>query len=171
ISYLLYPKVFEAFTQHQSDYSDTSRVPTPVFLYGLEPDEEVSVEINKGKSAIIKFLTMGHGQSDGTRPLFFEINGVPREVAILDNSLADSVLQRTKADPDNPAHIGATMPGMVVSLHVNSGDQIKKGDKLLVLEAMKMETTFHTEHDGMVTQVVVQQGATVETGDLLMVIE
>ena len=171
ISYLLYPKVFEAFSQHQTDYSDTSKVPTPVFLYGLEPDEEVSVEIHKGKTAIIKFLAEGHEQPDGTRPLFFEVNGIPREVSILDHSLADSVHQRTKAEPDNPAHIGATMPGMVVSLHVNSGDQIKKGDKLLVLEAMKMETTFHAERDGMVTQIVVQQASTVETGDLLMVIE
>ncbi|NOR51097.1 MAG: biotin/lipoyl-binding protein [Gammaproteobacteria bacterium] len=99
------------------------------------------------------------------------MNGVPREVSITDRSLADSVHKRTKAEADNPSHIGATMPGMVVSIHVNSGDQIKKGDKLLVLEAMKMETTFHAERDGMVTQIVVQQGATVETGDLLLVIE
>jgi len=171
ISYLLYPKVFEGFARHQTDYSDTSRVPTPVFLYGLEADEEVSVEIHKGKSAIIKYLAEGHERPDGTRPLFFEVNGVPREVSILDRSLAGSVHQRNKAEPDNPAHIGATMPGMVVSIHVSSGDQIKKGDKLLVLEAMKMETTFHAERDGMVTQIIVLQGATVETGDLMLVIE
>ncbi|MCW8982650.1 MAG: pyruvate carboxylase, partial [Gammaproteobacteria bacterium] len=171
ISYLLYPKVFEEFAQHQSDYSDTSKLPTPVFLYGLEPDEEVSVEISKGRSAIIKFVAEGHEQPDGTRPLFFEVNGIPREVSITDRSLADSVHQRTKAELDNQAHIGATMPGMVVSVHVSNGDQVKKGDKLLVLEAMKMETTFHAERDGMVTQVVVLQGATVETGDLMLVIE
>jgi pyruvate carboxylase len=171
ISWLLYPKVFEQFARHQADYSDTSKLPTPVFLYGLEPDEEVSVEIHKGRSAIIKFLAEGHEQPNGTRPLFFEVNGIPREVSIHDRSLADSVHSRTKAEPNNPAHIGATMPGMVVTLHVHNGDQLKKGDKLLVLEAMKMETTFHAERDGMVTQIVVKQGATVETGDLLLVIE
>jgi len=171
ISYLLYPKVFEEFLTHQATYSDTSKLPTPVFLYGLTADEEVSVELNKGKSAIIKFLAQGHEQPDGTRPLFFEVNGIPREVSITDNSIADSVHQRSKAEPDNPAHIGATMPGMVVTIHVNSGDQVKKGDRLLVLEAMKMETTFHAEHDGMVTRIVVEQGVAVETGDLLLVIE
>lgn len=171
ISYLLYPKVFDDFVKHQAQYSDTSKLPTPVFFYGLTPDEEVSVELNQGKSAIIKFLAQGHDQPDGTRPLFFEVNGIPREVSIVDNSIADSVHKRSKAEPDNPAHIGATMPGMVVTIHVNNGDQVKKGDRLLVLEAMKMETTFHAEHDGMVTQIVVQQGDTVETGDLLMMIE
>ena len=171
ISYLLYPKVFEEFVKHQTDYSDTSKLPTPVFLYGLGADEEVSVEISPGKAAIIKFLAQGHEKPDGTRPLFFEVNGIPREVSVEDRSIADSVHKRNKAEPDNPAHIGATMPGMVVTIHVNNGDQVKKGDRLLVLEAMKMETTFHAERDGMVTQIVVQQGTSVETGDLLLVIE
>jgi len=171
ISYLLYPKVFKEFIKHQNDYSDTSKLPTPVFLYGLGADEEVSVELHPGKTAIIKFLAQGHEKPNGTRPLFFEVNGIPREVSVVDRSIADSEHKHSKAEADNPAHVGATMPGMVVTIHVNNGDQIKKGDRLLVLEAMKMETTFHAEHDGMVTQIVVQQGTAVETGDLLLVIE
>jgi pyruvate carboxylase len=103
--------------------------------------------------------------------VFFELNGQPREVTIRDHSLETDVVKAVKADPANKSHIGSTMPGMVVSVAVQAGDSVKKGQKLLTLEAMKMETNIAAEFAGKVSEVLVQSGSQVETGDLLVVVE
>ena len=109
-------------------------------------------------------------RADGTRNVHFELNGQPREVSVADESLEGDIVEAVKADPANSAHVGSTMPGMCVMVAVQTGDSVKKGQKILTLEAMKMETNINAEFDGTVEQVLVQAGSQVETGDLLVVI-
>lgn len=170
LSYLLYPKVFEEFAAHQKKYSDTSMFPTPIFLYGQETAEEFTAEIEEGKTLVIKFLTISDPHADGTRSVFFELNGQPRDVTIADKSLESVSLKREQADPANPKQVGANMPGMVVTVAVKTGDKIAKGQKLFTLEAMKMETTISSEVAGVVEKVLVKPGSSVEAGDLLLTV-
>jgi pyruvate carboxylase len=171
LSYLLYPKVFQEFTAHARAYSDTSVLPTTTFFFGQEIGEEISVEIEEGKTLIIKFLTISEPHADGTRTVFFELNGQPRDVSVADHSLEASSSRRTKADPADPKQVGAAMPGMVVTVAVKAGDKVAKGQKLFTLEAMKMETTVNSEVDGRIADVLVKPGSRIETGDLLLRIE
>lgn len=170
VTYLLYPKVYKDFVTHCHAYSDTSVLPTPNFFYGLLEGEEIAVDIERGKTLIIKYLATGNAHPDGTRTVFFELNGQPREIMVTDHSLESDIVSAVKADPGNPGHVGSTMPGMVVLVAVQVGDSVKKGQKLLTLEAMKMETTVNAEADGKVTEVLVSPGTTVQTGDLLVAI-
>lgn len=171
VSHLLYPQVFADFAQHQLSYMDTSGLPTPAFLYGLEPNEEIAVEIEPGKTLIICFLTVSEPHDDGRRTVFFELNGQPREVTVTDLALEPAAPKHPKADPDNPAHVAASMPGMVFNVAVKPDDPVSPGQKLLTLEAMKMQTAITAEIAGQVAEVHVHAGTQVETGDLLMTIE
>jgi pyruvate carboxylase len=168
LSYLLYPRVFPELAAHQARYSDTSVLPTTVFFYGMEPGEEASMDIERGKTLILKFLTVGDPHGDGTRTVFFELNGQPREVLVLDRSLAGQVAARPKAEAGNPLQVGAPMPGLVVRVLVVAGDDVTPGQKLFTLEAMKMETTLYAERAGRIAQVAVQAGTQVEAGELLL---
>jgi pyruvate carboxylase len=167
-SYLLYPRVFSQFAEHQEKYSDTSVLPTPVFFYGMRPGDEVSVEIEPGKTLIIKFLTVGDPHPDGTRQVFFELNGQPREVLVLDRALSAGGRAHPKAEVGNKDQIGAPMPGLVVRVTVATGEEVEKDQKLFTLEAMKMETTVYAERHGRVAEVLVQPGTLVEAGDLML---
>ncbi len=171
ISYLLYPRVFEDFAVDQRKYGDTSVLPTPVFLYGLEPAEEIAVDIEPGKTLIIKFLAIGEPHADGQRTVFFELNGQPREVSVLDRSREPGTPRRPKADGSDNRQVAASMPGLVVTMMVQPGDVVAKGQKLLMLEAMKMQTTILAEQAGKVGQVLVEAGMQVDAGDLLLTIE
>ncbi|MCB9769254.1 MAG: pyruvate carboxylase [Candidatus Omnitrophica bacterium] len=171
VSHLLYPQVYTDFARHQQTYADTSVLPTPAFLYGLEPGEEIAVDIEPGKTLIIRFLTIGDPHEDGRRTVFFELNGQSREVTVTDRALEPETPRHPKADPSNPAHVAAPMPGMVVNIAVQSGDSVAKGQKLLMLEAMKMQTIIAAERDGTISEVHVHPGTQIETGDLLMTIE
>jgi len=171
VTQLLYPRVFPEFAAHQQKYSDTSVLPTPVFFYGMEPGEEVSIDIEKGKTLIVKFLTVGDPHPDGYRTVFFELNGQPREVLVLDRSLQGGGQAHPKAEAGNPAQVGAPMPGLVVSVAVAPGEQVAAGQKLLALEAMKMETTVYAERAGRVAEVLVKPGTQVAAGDLLLRLE
>jgi pyruvate carboxylase len=168
VSHLLYPRVFADLIAHQQKYSDTSLLPTPVFFFGMEPGEEISAEIEPGKTLIIKFITLGDAQPDGRRLVFFELNGQPREVPVVDRSLAGERKKHPKAEPDNPLHVGSPMPGLVVSATVATGEQVTAGQKLFTLEAMKMETTVYAEIAGRVAEVLVRPGTQVDAGDLLL---
>ncbi len=168
VTHLLYPRVFPEFAAHQQKYSDTGVLPTPVFFYGMEPGEEVSVDIERGKTLIIRFLTAGDAGPDGHRSVFFELNGQPREVRVLDRALAGEVKARRKAEAGNPLHVGAPMPGLVVHVTVAPGEQVAAGQKLFSLEAMKMETTVYAERAGEVAEVLGHPGTQVEAGDLLV---
>jgi pyruvate carboxylase len=168
LSYLLYPRVFPELAAHQAKYSDTSVLPTPVFFYGMEAGEETSIDIERGKTLILKFLAVGEAHADGSRTVFFELNGQPREVVVIDRSLAGKVAAHPKAEPGNPRHVGAPMPGLVVRVMVQAEEQVVPGQKLFTLEAMKMETTLYAERAGTVAEVLVQAGAQVDAGDLLL---
>lgn len=168
LSYLLYPKVFADFAKFTNLYSDLSVLPTSVFFYGLVKGEETAIEIEPGKTLVLKLLTVGDAQPDGRRVVYFELNGQPREVSVQDRSLAPTGPTRSKAEVGNPAHIAAPMPGAVVAITVKPGDQIMVGQKLLTLEAMKMESTIYAERSATVGEVLVKPGLQVEGGDLLI---
>jgi len=168
LSYLLYPKVFKEYVAHQHRFSDTSDVPTPVFFYGQQSGEEVMLDIEPGKTLIVKFLTVSDPHPDGRRTVFFELNGQPRDVSVVDKSLEATTMQSPKADLSDLRQVGASMPGMVVTVAVRVGDLVAKGQKLLSLEAMKMESTVQAEFDGKVADVFVKPGTQVQNGDLLI---
>jgi pyruvate carboxylase len=171
LSYVLYPQVFEEFERHRTSYADVSVLDTPTFFYGLNPGEEVAVEIERGKTLMIKLISIGEVQSDGTRTIYFELNGQPREVNISDASVQDQIVTKEKADPANWNHIGATMPGTVIKILANEGDQVKKGEHIMVTEAMKMETTIQSPRDGQIARMTVKEKDSIATGDLLIVLE
>lgn len=171
ITWLLYPKVFEEFVAHQQLNSDTSCLPTPVFFYGQAPGEEISFDIEAGKRLIVKFLSVSDPHPDGKRTIFFELNGQPRDVSVVDKSLEPKASSNIKADPSNAKHIGASMPGMISTIAVQAGDSVTKGQKLLSLEAMKMETNLTADRDGKISQILVKRGTQVAAGDLLMTME
>jgi pyruvate carboxylase len=169
-SWLLYPNVFPELVRHRDEYSDTSVVPTPAFFYGLEPGQETSLEIEPGKTLIVKLVTIGKLQSDGNRDLMFELNGEGRTVTVRDQSAATGSAARVKADRANGHHVGAPMPGKVVKVNVKPGDQVKAGAVLLVTEAMKMETNVKAKLDAKVLEVKFKEGDKVEKEDLVVVL-
>lgn len=171
LSHILYPKVYADFAKHEKSYQGTSMLPTYAYFYGMKPGEELNVTLEKGKTMIISYSTTGEPNAEGMRTVFFELNAFPREITVFDQSLADQRAGTRKADGSNPSHIGSAMPGMVVNVVVKVGDVIKKGQKLLSIEAMKMETTLNSEREGVVKEVLVSNGSQVNTGDLLLVIE
>jgi pyruvate carboxylase len=171
MSYLMYPKVFTDFVKHQEKYSDLSVLPTDVFFYGQEPQQETAVDIEPGKTLIIKYLTVGDPHPDGRRTVFFDLNGQPRSINVQDLSLEPEQKNRPKADRDKPNEIGAPMPGLVVAVAVKAGDQLEAGAKLMTLEAMKMETTLYAERAGKVAELLVTPGTQVDTNDLLLRLE
>ena len=171
LSYLMYPEVFVKFAKARQAYSDVEVLPTPQFFYGMQRGEEVTVEIEPGKLLIIKLLAVGEPHPDGTRTIFFELNGQPREVIVRDKSLEAKQQARVKADPNVAGQVGAPIPGAVTSIAVELNQQINKGDKLLIMEAMKMQTTVYAPVSGKVTQKLVQVGEQVDSKDLLIVIE
>ena len=168
LSYAIYPKVYLDHQRFYEQFDDVSVLDTPTFLYGLRLGEEIEVEIEQGKTLIVKLVSIGEAQKDGTRVVYFELNGQPRELVIKDQNVETTIIAKTKAEKDNPNHIGATMPGTVVKTLVENGDKVKKGDHLMITEAMKMETTVQAPFNGVVTKLHVQNGEAIQTGDLLV---
>ena len=171
LSYLLYPQVYADFDKHRQTYDNTSVLPTPAFFYGLEPGQEITVEIEPGKLLIIKYLTTSEPREDGTRTVFFELNGQPREVVVADRSLEASLHKHPKADPEDPDHIAAPMPGKVSTVAVKKGQAVKAGERLLSIEAMKMETAVYCPRDAKVADVLVKAGSIIAAQDLLVTLE
>jgi pyruvate carboxylase len=167
-SHLMYPEVFAEYARFERDYSDLAVLPTSAFFYGLKPSEEISVEIEPGKTLFIKLIHVGAVDTDGRRIVTYELNGMTREAAILDNSVQVKAKARPKADPADPTQVGAPMPGLITALSVSTGARVKKGDKLLTLEAMKMQSTIYAICDGKVETIYAQVGETVASKDLLV---
>ena len=170
LSYVMYPDVFVKFSRARTAYGNVDVLPTPQFFYGLERGDEITAELEAGKLLIIKFLTYSEPQPDGTRTVFFELNGQPREVTVRDRSLQATVEARAKADPGQPGQVGAPIPGAITSISVEVGDQVSKGDRLMVMEAMKMQSTIYSPVAGKVAQKLVSVGDKVDAKDLLLVI-
>ena len=167
-SHLMYPQVFATFDKHQRDFGDVSVLPTPAFFYGLRLREEISVHIEAGKTLIIRLVNVSDADKEGRRTVTFELNGMTREASIPDLSLASEVKRRPKAVLTDPRQIAAPIPGLVAALSVSVGSKVAKGDKLLMLEAMKMQTTVSAPLDGVVEEVLTAVGDTVESKDLLI---
>jgi len=171
MSYLMYPDVFLKFAATRAQYGDFEVLPTLPFFYGLQERNEITVELEEGKTLIIRLLTLGEPRPDGMRTVFFELNGQPREVEVRDKSFKEAAPARRKADPANPGQVGAPIPGAVSMLHVKPGEHVNKGDRLLVMEAMKMQTTVYAPITGSIKEVAVNARDTVEARDLLLSIE
>ncbi|NVN93201.1 MAG: pyruvate carboxylase [Desulfuromonadales bacterium] len=169
LSAILYPNVYPEFDKHCQTYSDTSVIPTPTFFYGLEPGQETSLDIEPGKTLIIGLNSIGRLHEDGTRTVYFALNGQTRSVVIRDQSVTAGVFVREKADRDNNHHVGAPMPGKVFKVLVKPGFEAKAGDVLMVTEAMKMETNIKARIDGKVMEVKFKEGDKVEKDDLVIV--
>ena len=170
VSYALYPKVMREYMEHRALHGDTSVLPTPTFFYGLRVGEEAWIDIEPGKTLIVKLLSIGDVEPDGARVLTFEINGQSRQMRVADDAAKVSGPKRRRAT-EKPGEIGAPMPGRVIDLVTKVGEQVKAGQKLLVTEAMKLETVIKAPVDGVVREIVAGAGESVEAGDLLVVID
>ncbi len=166
-SHIMYPKVHQDFVAFRAKFSDISVLPTTAFFHGLEPGEEISVEIEEGKTLFIKLLHVGEPDEKGIRVLTFELNGKARQTLVPDNSVKGDTKAREKADPANLLHLGAPIPAMISSISTSVGKPVKKGDKIAVLEAMKMQTTLYAQADGVVDAILVNVGDSVESKDLV----
>jgi len=168
-SWLMYPKVFTDFAGAQETYGPVSVLPTPVYFYGMASEDEIFVDIEKGKTLVIRCLAIGDVDEKGMVTVFFELNGQPRRVKVPDRAHGASAAKaRRKAEPGNEAHVGAPMPGVVSTLAVAAGQGVKAGDVLLSIEAMKMETALHAERDGTIAEVLVKAGDQIDAKDLLI---
>jgi pyruvate carboxylase len=165
---LMYPDVFAQFAAFRQTYGDISVVPTQAFLYGLKPGQEISVEIEEGKTLFIRLLHIADLDKTGYRTLTFELNGRPRESVVRDNSFEIAVKSRPKADPADPRQVAAPIGGIVSALHVSVGAKVVKGDRLAVVEAMKMLTSVYAPVSGVVAEVHAAVGDSVQGKDLLV---
>ncbi|MEM8851437.1 MAG: pyruvate carboxylase [Pseudomonadota bacterium] len=166
--YLMYPKVFTDYADRHATYGPVRTLPTPVFFYGMTPGDEITAEIDPGVTLEIRCVAQSETNEDGLRKVFFELNGQPRTIRVADRRVAGSTTKMPKAEAGNPDHVGAPMPGVVASVAVQTGAAIKKGDLLLTIEAMKMETGLHADRDAAVAAIHVVPGAQIDAKDLLV---
>ncbi len=165
-SALMYPKVAGDFHRHLQRYGDVSVVPTPTFFYGMKAGDEVALEIESGKTLLVSLQTMQ--EDEGNVRVQFEMNGQSRMTSVVRAGVA-AAAQREVAETGNPLHVGAPMPGAIVTVPVTQGQAVKAGATLLSLEAMKMETHLTAERDGVIERVLVKLGDRVQAKDLLIV--
>ena len=169
--YLMYPKVFLDYMGRHRQYGPVRTLPTKTFFYGMEPGEEITAEIDPGKTLEIRLQTVGETNEDGEVKVFFELNGQPRVIRVPNRLIKASTVRRPKAEDGNQDHIGAPMPGVVASVAVSAGQKVQAGDLLLTIEAMKMETGIHAERDAEVKAVHVQVGGQIDAKDLMVELE
>ncbi len=167
-SFLMYPKVFKEYWEHRRLHGDVSKLPTPAFFYGMREREEVAIDIDPGKTLIVRLQGVSPADEEGIVRVFFELNGQPRTVRVRKAGVAAQTPQRPKAEAANPAHVAAPMPGMVVTVAVRAGQAVKAGDPLISIEAMKMESQIRADRDATVKSVLVKPGDTIAAHDLLL---
>ncbi len=168
MSYLMYPTVFMDYMSHRRAYGPVRTLPTHTFFYGMEQGEEIAVEIEPGKTLEIRLLAVSETRDEGEAKVFFELNGQPRTIRVADRLITTQSKTTVEADPTNPNHIGAPMPGVIASIDLTEGQHINKGDILLTIEAMKMETAIHADRDATVEKVRVNVGDQVDAKALLI---
>ncbi|SMO66588.1 pyruvate carboxylase [Ruegeria faecimaris] len=169
--YLMYPKVFLDYMGRHRIYGPVRTLPTRTFFYGMEPGEEIAAEIDPGKTLEIRCQAIGETDENGEVKVFFELNGQPRVIRVPNRLVTSTTQARPKAEIGNLAHIGAPMPGVVATVAVTAGQEVKEGDMLLTIEAMKMETGIHAERDAVVKAIHVQPGGQIDAKDLLIELE
>ncbi|QTN34950.1 pyruvate carboxylase [Cognatishimia activa] len=169
--YLMYPKVFKDYMGRHRQYGPVRTLPTRTFFYGMEPGEEITAEIDPGKTLEIRLQAVGETDENGEVKVFFELNGQPRVIRVPNRLVKSATAARPKAEVGNANHVGAPMPGVVASVGAVVGQEVKEGDLLLTIEAMKMETGIHAERDAVVKAVHVQAGGQIDAKDLLVELE
>jgi pyruvate carboxylase len=170
-SHLMYPKVFADYAAERAAYGDVGTLPTAVFFYGMEPGQEINIDLERGKTLIVRYITTSDVHEDGTRTVFFELNGQPRPLRVPDRSQVAKRPPPRKVEPGNLKHVGAPMPGTIGTVAARPGMKVTRGDVLLTLEAMKMETTVRCEQDGTVKEVLATPGMAVDAKDLLVIFD
>ena len=166
--YLMYPKVFLDYMERHLTYGPVRTLPTKTFFYGMSSGDEISLEIDPGKTLEIRMQAIGETDENGEVKVFFELNGQPRVIRVPNRLVTSETTSRPKADPSNSNHIGAPMPGVISTVSVNEGQGVKKGDLLLTIEAMKMETGIHVERDAKIKAVHVKPATQIDAKDLLI---
>jgi pyruvate carboxylase len=170
-SYLMYPTVFTEFRRHREEYGKVSVLPTHVYFYGMLSEEEIVCTMGDGRKIVLRYLTMGDTDDRGYRRVFFEINGQPSSVLIQDRSSESAHHENEKADSANPDHVGAPMPGVISTIAVEVGQEVERGDTLLTMEAMKMETSIKAERDATIKRMLARIGDQFDAKDLLVELE
>ena len=171
ISYAMYPKVYEDFCRHRKEYGYITRMGSHVFFNGMALGETNKINIEDGKTLVIKYLGLGDHNSDGTINVQFELNGMRREVAVRDPNASEQTRQAVLADEDDPKQVGSSIPGMVSKVNVQPGDKVEENQVLLIIEAMKMETAISARMSGTVEKILISEGDTVKGGQLLLTIK
>jgi len=169
-SYSMYPSVYRDYAAARTQFGDVATLPTMAYFYGLEAGQEINVELEPGKTLIVRYVTRSEPHEDGSRTVFFELNGQPRSVRVLDRAQIPSRPPQRKIEAGNPRHVGAPMPGTIATVAVKVGQKVARGDVLLTLEAMKMQTAVRAELDGSVGEVLVRPSSQVDAKDLLIVL-
>jgi len=169
--YLMYPKVFRDYATRHKEYGPVRTLDTKTFFYGMQSGEEISPEIDPGKTLEIRLQAVGETNEEGDVRVFFELNGQPRTARVPDRSIKSTAQARPKAEAGNPAHLGAPMPGAIATVGAQPGQKVAAGDLLVTIEAMKMETGLHAERQGTVKAVHVKPGDQVDAKDLLVEFE
>lgn len=171
ISYALYPKVYDDFCKHLEYYKDVSRLESHVFFYGLKKGEETAVQLGQGKDLTIKFVDMTEPNDEGVRVLTFDINGITRDINVVDKKQEEKIVKHPKAEKGNHLQVGSPIPGTISKVNVKVGDHIEKNSQLITVEAMKMETSILSTTSGIVKEVLVKEGDKVAIEDLLITFE
>jgi pyruvate carboxylase len=168
LSYRLYPKVFLDFIKHRDQFGSVVDLTTPVFFYGLKQGQEIETNIEPGKALIVSLQGVSDPNKEGSRTVFFDLNGYPRDISVKDMQVTTGRQSRPQADTTSDKHVGAAMPGKVLTVKVKAGDEVASGAPLLVTESMKMEYVITAKTAGKVGRVLVAPGDMVEGGDLLV---
>ena len=171
VSYCLYPKVYEEYRKHRKEYGYIMRMGSHVFFNGMALGETNKINIEDGKTLVIKYLGLGDLNEDGTRNVQFELNGMRREIAVPDPRADVQTHTVVLADPEDKSQVGASIPGMVSKVSVQPGDAVEENQVIAVIEAMKMETSVVARMAGIIDQVLVREGSSVKAGELLMTIK
>lgn len=171
LSYAMYPKVFKEYIDHRKEYGYIMRMGSHVFFNGMAVGEVNKINIEDGKTLVIKYVGLGDLNDDGTRNVIFELNGMRREVAVVDPNAKESSAKVPMADPNDDGQVGASIPGMVSRVDVEPGDEVEANQTLAVIEAMKMETSIVSKVSGIVDQVLIKKGDNVKAGELLITIK
>ena len=170
LSYLLYPKVFKEYYEKKKEYGEVWHIPTLNFFYGLKDDEEVLIEIDRGKSILARFLTCSEPDEHGKRKIFMRLNGQTRIIEIQDQSVKSVLQENIKAEKGNSSHIASPLQGKLSQVFVKEGDQVKLYQPLFVIEAMKMETTITATREGIIERLILQPGNMIKAEDLVLVL-
>ena len=168
ISNCLYPAVFKDYARRFIKYGDVSNLPSMVFFYGMEEGEEIDFDLERGKKLYVSLTAISEPDEEGLRSVFFELNGQPRNIQIIDRKLAKPKEQKKQAEAGNDKHVGAPITGIIVGISVKKGDEISIGDDLFTVEAMKMQTIVKASSAGEVGEIYADVSSRIQTGELIV---